>query len=105
MTQGTTPLLLWSVNANLTGAQVIVLSIRQNGRLYNFGTERNTVASASSTESVAAVHLTQEETLALKPGACSLQVTWIDATGERHTTNIVGVEHLEALFKEVIDVD
>lgn len=100
--QGTTPYLPWRINRDLTGYQTILLTISQRGRGFNFWTDRHTILETAEGSTIGVIHLTQEETLALKPGACRVQITWIDSAGERHATKVIELESLESLYKEVI---
>ena len=101
--QGTTPYLLIRVKQrDLTGAQTIILTIKQGACPRDFGTERIIVLTVDESGTLLCVHMTQEETLALRPGTYEMQVNWIDAGGESRKTNIGTANVLRALHKGVI---
>ena len=103
MMQGTTPYLLLRVKGrDLTGAQTIILTIRQGACPRDFGTDRISVLTVDESGTLLCVHLTQEETLALHPGAYEMQVSWIDAGGESRKTLIGVGDILRALQRDVI---
>lgn len=103
MMQGTTPYLLIRVKQrDLTGAQTIILTIRQGACPRDFGQGRISVLSVDESGTLLCVHLTQDETLALRPGAYEMQVSWIDAGGESRKTHIGTADVLRALHKGVI---
>ena len=103
MMQGTTPYLFCRIKErNLGQAEVIVITFKQGGRLWNYGMDRITIVEASDDASVLAIHLTQEETLSIRPQRFRLQVRWRNADGEADGTKIIQGENAEALLKEVI---
>ena len=102
MMQGTTPYLLVRVKLrDLTTAQKIILTIKQGARVHEWS-DRVQVLSADENGTLISVHLTQEETLALRPGLYRMQVSWIDQTGESRKTVIGEKDVLEALHRGVI---
>lgn len=50
-----------------------------------------------------AVFLTQEETLAMVPGGCYVQVRWIYSDGTSNTTDIARIQVNPVLLKEIIE--
>ena len=102
MRQGSTPTLMIKIKKHdLSNAAAIVVTFRQGAKLYNFEADRLTVV-ASGDASTLALTLTQEETLAMRPGGLTLQVRWVNTDGEAFTTDVASVSNLEALYKEVI---
>ena len=103
MMRGTTPYLLIRTKLrDLTGAQVIILTIQQNGRVHNYQGDRVHIISVDEDGTLLCVHLTQEETLALCPGVYEIQISWIDASGESRKTLIGTGDILRALHRDVI---
>ena len=102
MRQGTTPTLAFKIRGHdLSGAAAIVVTLRQGTRLYNFDQDRLVVVGGDA--STILLHLTQEETLALRVGGIALQVRWVNPDGEAYTTDTASISNLEALYKEVIN--
>ena len=90
--RGTTPYLLIRTKLrDLTGAQVIILTIQQNGRVHNYQGDRVHIISVDEDGTLLCVHLTQEETLALCPGVYEIQISWIDASGESSSGPCTGM--------------
>ena len=102
MIQGSTPVLTIRLKGRaLNGAQAIMITLRKDGINHNFDQSRITVASEGS-DALAMVHLTQAETLALKPGRVGVQLRWVDWYGEAHTTKPATLANWEAYYKAVM---
>ena len=100
--QGSTPYLLLQIDGyDLTGAEVIVVTIKSQTVKMNFESDR-VRAVTDGTNSILTVHLTQEESLSLYPTSASIQVRWRDADGEAYTTVIRNVDVASAIHKGVI---
>lgn len=102
--QGATPPLNIMVDDNdLTQATQICVTIEQKGgREFNFMKERITVNPAVEGGTLLSIHLTQEETLSMRPIKSELQVRWRDPDNEAYTTDIVVIDIGKALYKEVL---
>lgn len=50
-----------------------------------------------------AVFLSQEETLAMIPGGCDVQVRWIDENGNAMTTDVAKIQVNSVLLKQIIE--
>lgn len=100
--QGATPYLMITVEGfDLTDAAAISVAIRGASRLLNLDQSRIT-ATTDGTDSLLAVHLTQEETLSLAPTTATVQVRWRDAENEAHTTEMAQINVATAIYKGVI---
>lgn len=104
MKQGTTPTILLTVkDRDLTDKSVYV-SFRFNGKQI---TKINDDMNITYTEpdTILAVMLSQQETLAFLPGTISVDVRWVDENGNAEGTNIATLSVSEAILKKVITYD
>lgn len=104
MKQGTTPTILLTVkDRDLTDKSVYV-SFRFNGKQI---TKTNSDMNITYTEpdTILAVMLSQQETLAFLPGTISVDVRWVDNEGNAEGTNIAMLSVSEAILKKVITYD
>lgn len=100
--QGATPYLMITVEGyDLTDAAAIFVTLRAVSRVVNLDLSRITVTT-DGTDSLLAVHLTQEETLSMAPTTATVQVRWRDANNEAHTTGIAQIDVANAIYKGVI---
>ena len=100
--QGSTPYLLLQIDGyDLTGAEVIVVTIKSQTVRMNFESDR-VRAVTDGTNSILTVHLTQEESLRLYPTSAAVQVRWRDADGEAYTTVTRSIDIASAIHKGVI---
>ncbi len=100
--QGSTNLLRATVKGyDLTGAESARLSIATRGGVQNFDLDRMTIG-LSEGNSLVLVHLTQEETLAMKPTAAQVQLKWRNPDGEAYVTRKTEISVGEAIDTEVI---
>ncbi len=99
---GTTPTLLLTVkDHDLRGASIYVTLRRSAGQMVT-KTNGSISVAYSDEDSVLAVRLTQEDTLALRTGDVEVQVRWIDSTGHADATEIKNIELKRVLYEEVI---
>lgn len=99
--QGTTSTLSLLVEADLSKATSIVVSIRQDMRAYDF--TGNRVWSFDDPEgTLLMVHLSQEETLSMRPKEAEIQVRWLDFDDEAYETDIQTIDIERALYKGVL---
>ena len=102
MMQGTTPCLLVRPKLrDLTTAKKIVFTIKQGARMHEWS-DRVQILSADEEGTILCIHLTQEETLAMRPGIYRMQVSWIDQSDQSRKTLIGEGDVLESLHKGVI---
>ncbi len=105
--QGATPYLMITIAGyDLTDAAAVVVSLKVLTRVVvprqiDLDLTRITITS-DGTDSLLAVHLTQEETLTLAPSKAAVQVRWRDANREAHTTQIAEFYVAPAIYKGVI---
>lgn len=101
MSQGTTPTLVLVVDeSDLTQARIKV-TIEQNGRQINFSNDR-IESMLDDQNTILMIHLTQRETLDLRPTEGDVQVRWVNPDGEAYITEIETIEIAKALYKGVI---
>ena len=100
--QGTTSTIAMTVdNYDLTQAKEIRVTIDQNGRKLNFTGDRvMTIDDEGGT--ILMVHLTQSETLSLRPTLADVQVRWLDTNNEAYKTEIETINIKKALYKGVL---
>lgn len=95
----TTPTLVLTVDADLTGMTVYV-TIEQGETTITIDDATVTVEGGSSTIEVT---LSQTETAAFSRGSCDVQVNWMDATGKRTATVVrsipIGVQLLDSVLE------
>ena len=84
MRRGSTPTNTFEVNLDLTGATVFV-SYEQQGKTV---IEKTGDALSISPDKIV-LHLTQEETLALRPGDVLIQIRYVFPTGAADASNII----------------
>ncbi len=96
----TTPTLVLTVDADLTGMSVYV-TIGQGETTITIDDATVTVEGGSSTIEVT---LSQTETAAFSRGSCDVQVNWLDASGNRTATVVrsipIGVQLLDSVLPE-----
>lgn len=98
--QGTTPYLVFQVEGDLSEAEQIVVTIRQNNAVLNLMRDRVTVEAEGETSELT-VHLTQEETLRFGEGRAEAQIRW-KAQGEAYITEETNIHFIRALYRGVI---
>lgn len=100
MIRGTTPDLILTVGADLTGKTVYVTLSQPGIKTKITGDDLG--IEAGETSSVVALRLTQEQTLAFRAGTASVEVSFIDETGMTRKTKIGSVKIKPTLMDEVI---
>lgn len=84
MKRGTTPTNTFNVDVDLTGATVFV-TYEQNGKTL----VEKTGSDLTITEDSISLVLSQEETLAFRPGPVNIQIRYVDAFGTADASNII----------------
>lgn len=104
MKQGTTPTILLTVKNRDLSDKSVYVSFRFNGKQI---TKTNSDMNITYTEpdTILAVMLSQQETLAFLPGTISVDVRWVDENGNAEGTNIAMLTVSEAILKKVITYD
>lgn len=104
MKQGTTPTILLTVKGRDLSDKSVYVSFRFNGKQI---TKTNSDMNITYTEpdTILAVMLSQQETLAFLPGTISVDVRWVDSEGNAEGTNIATLSVSEAILKKVITYD
>lgn len=103
--QGTTSSLALFVEADLMQATDIVASVKQPGRALNFDKQRILTFESEDEDvpgTLLLIHLTQKETLSLKPIDAEVQVRWLNPDHEAYKTEIENINIKRALFKGVL---
>lgn len=100
--QGTTPYLQLAINGcDLSDAAVIYLTISQGNLMLNL-TDNRVVATCMNGNTVITAHLTQEETLQFRKGNAAVQVRWRNNDNEAYETDMININFMAALYREVI---
>lgn len=100
--QGTTPFIQLAINdCDLSNADVIYLTIEQGNISLNLSGDR-IIATVADGNTVLTAHLTQEETLQFRKGRATIQARWRNTDNEAYETDMLNINFLEALYKEVI---
>lgn len=100
--QGTTPYFQLAINGcDLENAAVIYLTISQGNQMLNLTGER-VIATVMNGNTVLTAHLTQEETLMFRKGTAAVQARWRNNDNEAYETDIINVNFMAVLYKEVI---
>jgi len=104
MKQGTTPTILLTVKDRDLSDKSVYVSFRHNGKQI---TKTNDDMNITYTEpdTILAVMLSQQETLAFLPGTVSVDVRWVDENGNAEGTNIAMLTVSETILKKVIEYD
>lgn len=100
--QGTTPYLQLAISGyDLGSAEVIYLTIEQGNISLNLTGDR-VIATVMNGDTTLTVHLTQEETLQFRNGRATIQVRWRNSDNEAYETEMMNINFMAALYKEVI---
>ena len=102
MIRGTTPdYVLTLPGIDLTGMSVYVTIAQGNRKVTLTGTELSVASDGE--DSTIAFMLTQAQTLSLREGPASVQVKFIDASGNTGATNIGSLTVDRALLERVVE--
>ena len=100
--QGTTPYIQYAINGcDLSDAAVIHLTISQGNQMLDLTGDR-VIATCLNGNTVLTVHLTQEETLQFRKGNAQVQVRWRNNDNESYETDMININFMAALYREVI---
>lgn len=99
MIRGTTPDLILTVDADLTG-QTVFVTLSQAGVKTTISGDDLSIEAGET--SVIALRLTQEQTLGMRSGTASVQVRMIDENGIARATEIRSVNIAPVLWEKVI---
>lgn len=107
MYQGTTPTIpLRFEGINLAEAKVYVsLYDEKKKQLHVYESGRDFMVSQSGYDSITSLALTQEETLGLGVGLCTIQGRWVFPDGSAGATKKVSIQVQSVLQKDVISYD
>jgi len=104
MKQGTTPTILLTIENQDLSDKRIYVTFRHGAKLIT-KTNDSMRVTYNDPDTVLAVLLTQQETLAFFPGQILVDVRWIDSDGTALGTEIATINVTEALLKQVITYD
>ena len=104
MYQGSTPSIpIRFEGVNLTEAKVyITVYDEMKKKQYDFESGKDFIVSIAGDDSVTDLSMSQEQTLALGTGLCSIQGRWVFSDGVAGTTQRASIQVQPAIKKEVI---
>lgn len=101
MYQGTTPMLLLEVDADLTGMTVQVSFRSATGQIFEKAAPDVEIY-PDEKGSIISVVFSQEETFQIPEGVCQVEVRWVDETGIADISFVGSVDVIGSMTKNVI---
>lgn len=101
MYQGTTPIILLDVDADLSGKTVQVAFKPITGQVFQKAAPDVEIYPTES-GSIVAVTFSQEETFQIPEGVCQIELRWVDDAGIADVSRVESMDVIGSMTKNVI---